>query len=101
MGLTPPTICTKWFHAFAAKLPSMRGKTVAITGTTSGLGFVAARTIVRAGGRVLVLNRPSERAATAARVLQGDAARPGFVTQVRAGALGLRACRAHSCICTA
>ncbi len=40
----------------------MTGKIVAITGTTTGTGFVAAREIARKGAEVLLLNRESERA---------------------------------------
>lgn len=37
------------------------GKVIAITGTTSGTGFVAAKTVAELGGEVLLLNRPSPR----------------------------------------
>lgn len=49
------------FPAFRAGLPSMVGKTVVITGTTSGTGKVAATTVAELGAKVLVLNRSSER----------------------------------------
>jgi NAD(P)-dependent dehydrogenase (short-subunit alcohol dehydrogenase family) len=49
------------FPAFRAGLPSMAGKTVVITGTTSGTGKVAAATVAELGAKVLVLNRASER----------------------------------------
>lgn len=49
------------FPDFKASLPSMAGKTVVITGTTSGTGNVAAHTIAELGGKLLMLNRPSER----------------------------------------
>lgn len=39
----------------------MEGKTVVITGTTSGTGQVAARTVASLGAKVLVLNRASAR----------------------------------------
>lgn len=39
----------------------MTGKVVAITGTTSGTGFVCAREVAKKGATVLLLNRPSER----------------------------------------
>ena len=52
---------TKHFHAFKANLPSAQGKTFAITGTTSGTGFVAAKTIAELGGEVILLNRASKR----------------------------------------
>lgn len=49
------------FPKFSAALPSMAGKTVVITGTTSGTGAVAATTLAGLGAKVLVLNRASER----------------------------------------
>ena len=43
-------------------LPSIAGKTVAITGTTTGLGFAVARcAIVKNAALVLLLNRDSDR----------------------------------------
>jgi NAD(P)-dependent dehydrogenase (short-subunit alcohol dehydrogenase family) len=49
------------FPSFKAELPSMAGKTVVITGTTSGTGKVAAATVAELGAKVLLLNRASER----------------------------------------
>jgi len=46
-------------------LPDVKGKVFAITGTTSGTGFIAAKTIAAHGGTVLCLNRPSTRAEAA------------------------------------
>ncbi|MEM6731856.1 MAG: SDR family NAD(P)-dependent oxidoreductase [Myxococcota bacterium] len=43
----------------------MSGKVVAITGTTSGTGYVCAREVAKLGATVLVLNRESERSAKA------------------------------------
>lgn len=40
----------------------MTGKVVAITGTTSGTGFVCAREVARKGATVILLNRQSKRA---------------------------------------
>jgi len=40
----------------------MKGKTVAITGCSRGLGFVTAKTCAAKGARVLMLNRESPRA---------------------------------------
>lgn len=39
----------------------MSGKVVAITGTTSGTGYVCAREIAKKGAKVILLNRKSER----------------------------------------
>mmetsp|Transcript_10617 Transcript_10617/g.25648 ORF Transcript_10617/g.25648 Transcript_10617/m.25648 type:complete len:332 (+) Transcript_10617:102-1097(+) len=59
----PHPVETKWFPDFEASLPSLEGKTVAITGTTSGTGYIVARTAARKNAEnILLLNRPSERA---------------------------------------
>ena len=58
----PRQIQTKWFHEFANGLPSLQGKTIAITGCTSGTGFIVAQTaILKGADHVLLLNRKSER----------------------------------------
>lgn len=54
-------IAPKHFPAFKTKLPSMAGKAVVITGTTSGTGKIASATVAGLGAKVLVLNRASER----------------------------------------
>lgn len=56
-------IDTVWFNDFKSKLPSADGKVFVITGTTSGTGFIAARTAAEKGGTVVLLNRPSSRSA--------------------------------------
>lgn len=48
----------------------MTGKVVAITGTTSGTGFVCAREMAKRGATVLLLNRNSDRSANALQQLQ-------------------------------
>lgn len=53
----------------------LTGRTAAITGTTSGTGFVLARELARLGARVFLLNRQSPRADAALARLQ--AAVPG------------------------
>ena len=58
-----PTMQSVHFPEFRAALPSMAGKTVVITGTTSGTGQVAAKTMASLGAKVLVLNRASDRSA--------------------------------------
>ncbi|NNC81399.1 MAG: SDR family NAD(P)-dependent oxidoreductase [Acidimicrobiales bacterium] len=59
------TISSKHFPSFKSNLPSMAGKTVVITGTTSGTGKVAAHTVAELGAKVLVLNRASDRSSAA------------------------------------
>jgi len=49
------------YSKFEKKLPDVSGKTFAITGTTSGTGFIAAETVAKHNGEVLLLNRPSSR----------------------------------------
>ena len=63
MGLAySKTVKSAHFDKFFKTLPSMSGKRVAITGTTTGLGYIAARTVARLGGSVVLLNRKSARA---------------------------------------
>jgi len=49
------------YSKFDKTLPDVSGKVFAITGTTSGTGFIAAKTVASHGGEVLLLNRPSSR----------------------------------------
>ncbi len=49
----------------------MQGKTVVITGTTSGTGYIAADTVAGLGAKLLLLNRASERAIKANKALRG------------------------------
>ncbi|MEL6660152.1 MAG: SDR family NAD(P)-dependent oxidoreductase [Bacteroidota bacterium] len=48
----------------------MTGKVVAVTGTTSGTGFICAREVAKKGATVILLNRRSARAEKALRDLQ-------------------------------
>ena len=50
----------------------MSNKIVAITGTTSGTGFVCAREVARKGATVILLNRKSERSEHAHKLLLED-----------------------------
>jgi len=50
----------------------MTNKITAITGTTSGTGFVCAREIAKLGGTVLLLNRESERSAASFKLLKEE-----------------------------
>ncbi len=60
------------FPSFRASLPSMAGRTVVITGTTSGTGQVAASTVAELGAKVLVLNRASDRSTASFAKLSTD-----------------------------
>lgn len=66
----PQRPVTKLFSAYVKSLPKMTGKTVAITGCTSGTGFVLAKLCGELGARVVMLNRPSERAEAALSALK-------------------------------
>jgi len=71
---------TRWFPEFEAGLPSLKGKRIAITGTTSGTGYMAALTCARKGAEVIMLNRDSERATAAELRLKGAVPSGMFVT---------------------
>ena len=62
-----------WYISFVDHLPSATGRTFAITGTTSGTGYSAAHAVLSKGGRVFLLNRPSERSDAALKQLQAYA----------------------------
>jgi len=49
------------FDKFEKELPNVDGKVFVITGTTSGTGYIAAETVAKHGGTVLLLNRSSPR----------------------------------------
>jgi len=56
-------VTTRWFDEYFKKeMPSLEGKKIAITGTTSGVGFCVATACLKKGAEVFVLNRPSKRA---------------------------------------
>ncbi|MCA9555173.1 MAG: SDR family NAD(P)-dependent oxidoreductase [Myxococcales bacterium] len=57
----------------------MTGKVVAITGTTSGTGYVCARELAKLGAEVLLLNRESPRSARAAEQLRAEVPGGRFV----------------------
>ena len=61
-GASPPSV---YFDDFVKTLPSLQGKTVAVTGCTTGTGFIYALTVAKLGGTVIMLNRASDRAETA------------------------------------
>jgi NAD(P)-dependent dehydrogenase (short-subunit alcohol dehydrogenase family) len=57
----------------AADLPDMTGKTVVVTGATSGLGLITSRELARAGAHVVLAVRDTRRGAEAARSCGGSA----------------------------
>jgi NAD(P)-dependent dehydrogenase (short-subunit alcohol dehydrogenase family) len=77
-----PSVPSKWHDEYVKKMPSMIGKVVVITGTTTGLGNVAARDLASKGARVILLNRPSDRARKAEEDVRTAAAGGGSVESV-------------------
>jgi NAD(P)-dependent dehydrogenase (short-subunit alcohol dehydrogenase family) len=63
-------VTTRLYFKFTEELPRVDGKVIVITGTTSGTGFVAARTAAAKGGEVVLLNRKSERAIDSLKALK-------------------------------
>jgi NAD(P)-dependent dehydrogenase (short-subunit alcohol dehydrogenase family) len=62
---------TKWFGGFVEQLPDLQGKVIAVTGCTTGLGYVFARTCIeKHAAAVILLNRSSERAEAAEKSLK-------------------------------
>lgn len=61
-----------WYDDFEKTLPNMTGKRVAITGTTTGTGYIAAVACARKGAEVILLNRDSQRAVDAERKLREE-----------------------------
>ena len=76
MGISsskPHNIESLWFPEFEKDLPTLEGKTVCITGCTSGTGYIVARTAVRKGAsNILLLNRPSTRSTQAEESLKKE-----------------------------
>lgn len=62
----------KYFPEFANSVPSLKGKVIAVTGTTSGTGFYAAKLFAQKGATVLLLNRKSNRAAIAEQNIKNE-----------------------------
>jgi NAD(P)-dependent dehydrogenase (short-subunit alcohol dehydrogenase family) len=56
-----PNLKSIYYDKVVSEIPSLSGKTIAITGTTSGTGLVAAQNVAKKGARVLLLNRKSDR----------------------------------------
>ena len=67
------------YSRFERTLPDVSGKVFAITGTTSGTGFVAAKTVAQHGGEVILLNRPSTRSVASLEKLQTEVPTGKFV----------------------
>lgn len=72
MSYETPAIESVYFPEFFKTLPSMKGKRVAITGCTSGTGFITALNIAKLGGEVVMMNRASERATAAEEKIKAE-----------------------------
>jgi len=66
----PQPIESVEYPKLMAKLPKLNGKNIAITGTTSGTGLVAAKSCLELGATVYILNRKSSRSENALKQLK-------------------------------
>jgi NAD(P)-dependent dehydrogenase (short-subunit alcohol dehydrogenase family) len=64
----------------AEQIPDQQGRTAIVTGANSGLGFIVARELARAGARVIVASRDGDRGARAMGVIK--AAHPEAIVEV-------------------
>ena len=56
--------------------PSLNGKTVLVTGATSGIGLVTARELARKGAQVTILSRNAEKCAAVAEAIKAETGNP-------------------------
>ena len=78
-GYKKPDLKSLHYDNEVEKIPSLNGKTIAITGSTSGTGFVAAKTIAKKGARVFLLNRKSDRSKNSYDLLKSYCSEADFV----------------------
>jgi NAD(P)-dependent dehydrogenase (short-subunit alcohol dehydrogenase family) len=76
-------VSVKWT---AEQIPDQHGRTAVVTGANSGLGLVTARELARAGARVILACRNTDKGAAALRSIQADV--PGALVEVAALDLG-------------
>ena len=63
---------TLYYHDLASRLPEMQGKTVIITGCTSGTGLVLAKLCATKNAKVILANRRSSRAEAALKAVNSE-----------------------------
>ena len=68
---------SQYYPSFVSDLPSMKGKVVAITGASRGLGFVTALALAEKGATMFLLNRASSRSDEALALIAAAAERAG------------------------
>ena len=78
-GYKKPDLKSLHYDNEVEKIPSLNGKTIAITGSTSGTGFVAAKTIAKKGARVFLLNRKSDRSKNSYDLLKSYCSEADFI----------------------
>jgi NAD(P)-dependent dehydrogenase (short-subunit alcohol dehydrogenase family) len=57
-------------------MTSLKGKTILVTGATSGIGLVAARELVRMGGQVTIVSRNADKCAAVAETIRSETGNP-------------------------
>ena len=65
MSYKKPNVPSVHYPQFKERLPDLTGKTIVITGTTSGTGKIAAHALAEKGAKIIMLNRPSSRSTDA------------------------------------
>ena len=78
-GYKKPDLKSLHYNNEIKNIPSLVGKTIAITGTTSGTGFVAAKTVAEKGAQVLLLNRKTDRSKISYDLLKSSCSKENFV----------------------
>ena len=74
-----PKVRPKHYEKSMKQLPHLERKTIAITGTTSGIGYVSAMSCAQKGARVLLLNRLSDKAKRSLDQLKTNCPKAEFV----------------------